>query len=413
VSRHGLAYEQAPPFGVPLLFMLVAPAFLFAAGVLAMFPHWTAGLLAPRTVALTHLLTLGFLGLVMLGALTQMLPVVGGVPVPGAVWVGRIAWAGLTLGTPLLAWAMDAMHTGALRLAAGWIALTLCPYLAAGALALARARSIDTVRGMRLAVAALPVVVLLGLGLVAWLRGDWQPADPLRWLERHALAGLAGWIGMLVVATAWQVVPMLQVTPPYPPRLTRALAWGLGVSLAWALLAPSPWQRIGHAGIGVGLIAFALVTLDVLRRRRRKTPDVTLDYWRVAMTCLIAACLLFLTGGPNTPRLLAGVLFLLGFAVSVTHGMLGKIVPFLAWFHLQSRRNGRGAGLPTMKDFLPDCAARRQFRLHVAALACLAGAPFLPALAIPGGALLAASAFVLALNLVRAARLYLSHGGGF
>lgn len=413
MSRQGLAYEQAPAFGVPLRFMLVAPVFLFLAGLLAMFPQWTSGVLSPRTVALAHLLVLGFLGPVMLGALTQMLPVVGGVPLPGAAWVSWIALAGLMLGTPVLAWGLDGMHGDALRLGGGLITLALCPYLLASAIALARARSIDTVRGMRLAVAVLPLVLLLGLGLVAWLRGDWQPTEPLRWVERHALAGLTGWIGMLIVATAWQVVPMLQVTPPYPARLTRALAWGLGLSLLWALLAPSPWHRMGHAGIGIGLMVFALATLDILRRRRRKSADVTLDYWRLAMLCLIAAGLLFLAVGPGPWRLLAGVLFMLGFAVSVTHGMLGKIVPFLAWFHLQARRDSRTTGLPTMKDYLPDAAARRQFQLHVAALACLGGAPFAPALSLPGGALLAASALVLALNLARAVRLYHHHGGGF
>lgn len=413
MSRQGLAYEQAPPFGVPLGFMLAAPLFLCAAGVLAMFPAWTVAALAPRALALTHLLTLGFLAMVMLGALAQLLPVVAGAPLPGVAWVSRLALAGLILGTPALAWGLDTLSREALTLGGGLIGLALIPYLLATAIALARARAIDTVRGMRVAVAMLPITVLLGLGLVAWLGGHWQPEHPMRWLERHVLAGLAGWIGVLVMATAWQVIPMLQVTPPYPPRLTRALFWLLALALGLALLAPSPWHRAGQFGVALGLIVFAVATLELLRRRKRKIADVTLDYWRVGMTSLIAASALFLTGPEGAPQLLAGVLFLLGFAVSVTHGMLGKIVPFLAWFQLQSRRDIRRVGLPGMKDYLPDAAARRQFRLHLGALACLAAAPFTPWLAVPGGALLAASALALGWNLLRAVRLYRAHGGEF
>ena len=41
--------------------------------------------------------------------------------------------------------------------------------------------------------------------------------------------------------------------------------------------------------------------------------------------------------------MLLGVLMIVGFAMSVINGMLYKIVPFLVWFHLQSRRGPSGA----------------------------------------------------------------------
>jgi hypothetical protein len=89
----------------------------------------------------------------------------------------------------------------------------------------------------------------------------------------------------------------------------------------------------------------------------------------------------------------------------VVTGMLYKIVPFLAWFHLQARL-GFKPGQPSMRDYLPEARARGQFRLYLAALACLLAAPFLPWLALPGGLLLAASAAWLGWNLLQAQRLY-------
>jgi hypothetical protein len=65
------------------------------------------------------------------------------------------------------------------------------------------------------------------------------------------------------------------------------------------------------------------------------------------------------------------VLFIGGFAVSVVNGMLYKIVPFLAWFHLQAQLQAKAGSIPTMKDMIAERWMRWQFRLHLAACALL------------------------------------------
>lgn len=410
----GLALEQAPPFSVPLRFFLTAPLFLLAAGLFAAWePGWSAGYLVPASLALTHLLTLGFLGTVMLGAMTQMLPVVAGAPVPSVRLVSALSHACLVLGTVLLAWGLGAGEPMALEAAGLLLGLGLSVFLVASAISLGRGRSLDTLRAMAAALVALAAVLGIGLALTGWLAGLWQPDEPMDWLRRHVLAGLAGWIGILVMGTAWQVVPMLQITPPYPPRLTRGLLVAGSASLAAGLLLPAPWRMAGEIGMALVAIVFALATLDLQRRRKRKVPDVALSFWRLGMVALILAAALFPLAEGERTTLLAGLLFLIGFAASVVNGMLYKIVPFLAWFHLQAQKGIMASGLPSMKDYLPDRTANGQLWLHSAALACLLAAPFLPAFAIPGGLLLAASAAWIGWNLLGAARLFLSHGGHF
>lgn len=399
----GLALEQAPPFPAVLRFFLTAPWFLAAAGLLAaLFPDWIPAPQSPVGLALTHLLTLGFLAMAMLGAMSQMLPVVSGAPLPAVVRVAGFSHGGLTLGAPLLAAGLYLPHP--MLLLAGALALSLgfAVFLIAVTIALARARASDTTWAMRLAAVSLVITVGFGLGLAAWLAGLWTPPGG-SWLGGHVLWGLAGWIGALVLGSAWQVVPMLQLTPPYPPRLTRALWLALLVGLPTAALLPG---RFGLVLPALALVAFAGATLWLQSRRKRKLADVTLDFWRVGMVCLIFACLTALLAPDETPwNLAAALAFLLGFAVSVVIGMLYKIIPFLAWFHLQAQI-GFKPGQPTMRDYLPEARARGQFRLYLAALACLLPAPFLPILAVPGGVLLAASACWLGINLIRAVRLY-------
>jgi hypothetical protein len=172
------------------------------------------------------------------------------------------------------------------------------------------------------------------------------------------------------------------------------------------------------AGIASGALLFALATLSLQARRRRKLPDVTLDYWRLAMASLIACVAVWLAAqfwpawaDHDAYPLLLGVLFIGGFAVSVVSGMLYKIVPFLAWFHLQAQLQARAGSIPTMKEMITERWTRWQFHLHLAACALLAGATWWPQLGRVAGGVLALAALLLWLNLLSAMRRYVRHGG--
>jgi hypothetical protein len=105
MNSTGLSYEQAPPFDVPLRFFLTAPWFLLLAAALVLWqgPAIFSSRWLPATLALTHLLTLGFMAQIMLGALLQILPVVVGVVVPRPRLMAALIHIPLTLGTVALA----------------------------------------------------------------------------------------------------------------------------------------------------------------------------------------------------------------------------------------------------------------------------------------------------------------------
>lgn len=92
--------------------------------------------------------------------------------------------------------------------------------------------------------------------------------------------------------------------------------------------------------------------------------------------------------------------------------MLCKIVPFLAWFHLQAQLQAKAGTIPNMKQMIDEKHLRLQLRLHLAALALLVTAVAWPAaLHLPAGIVLALSALMLLGNLLSALRRYLQHGG--
>ncbi len=423
MATAALSLEQAPPISVPLRFFLTAPLFgitaalvLLALGTGAWTTRWSAGALA-----VTHLMTLGFLAMVMIGALMQMLPVVAGAPVARVRAVSRVVHVLLSLGTLALAGGFLSGKVPVLRLALVLLALAFIVFIGAAAGSLVRARAAAvTVRGMRYSVTALAVTVCMGLLLGSGLAWHWPLAVP-ELTALHLFWGLLGWVGLLVIGVGFQVVPMFQTTPPYPRIMTSHLTRLIFVTLL--LWSPAKWFA-GHSLLvhdsaatlasllGLGYALFAAATLALQRRRRREMPDITVRFWRIGMASLLAGAVLGWAGlweskaASTSLEFTWGILAIFGFGVSVINGMLYKIVPFLVWVHLQANPGGRGK-LPNMKEIVPDRRAGIQFWLHLSALLLLAGAAWMPRLlAYPAAVALGSSNLFLWANLTGAYRLY-------
>jgi hypothetical protein len=231
-----------------------------------------------------------------------------------------------------------------------------------------------------------------------------------------------GWVGLLITAVAYQVVPMFQMTPAYAKQVTGTLIPLLfALLVGWSLLPPeSPTPSLITAlGLAAGYAFFAVYTLRLQGRRRRRIADVTLDFWRLGLTALAAAVLIWLVPPAWIPEtwwatreLMLGVLMILAFALSIVNGMLYKILPFLVWFHLQGRAVAAGAsqlGLPKMRETIPAGRMRWQFRLHLATCLLAVTATWYPQyFTRPAATLMGASFLLLEYNLIGAYRLYLA-----
>ena len=384
MSAASLRLDQAPPFSVPLRFFLTAPLFpLLAAGVLAwQGPAALASRWTPALLAITHLFTLGFFAMVMLGALMQLLPVLAGSPLTRPTRVGAPVHVLLILGTLSLSFGFLGSQTILLRAALVLLGAGFTVFLAAAGLSLARANSDNpAVHPMRLALLGLALTILLGIALGLRLSGNAAGIAAGAWTDVHLAWGLIGWVGMLIIGVAYQVVPMFQLTPAYPAWLMRGLPWFMFiVLLAWSLSAALAEQSAFLASaakvlsilLGLGMAVFALATLWLQHKRRRRLPDVTLYFWRLAMLSLLACVVMALltsTGFANGSRiqLLLGAWMIVGFASSAIHGMLYKIVPFLAWLHLHETHDIRHA-LPSMKEIMPDARTLPHLWIHGIAL---------------------------------------------
>jgi len=415
-----LSYEQAPPLSVPLRFFLTAPVFGLLCAVLLLWhgPEIFGSRWMPATLGATHLVTLGFLGSVMIGAMMQILPVLVGAPLPAPRAVAGLTHVLLVAGTLALAAGFTWLQPALLGFAFVGLSVGLAIFVAAVVASLVQVRAWNTTVGVMWSVAiALAATVTFGALLGASLGfGLALPTAALH--DLHPGWGLLGWVGMLVIGVAYQVVPMFQMTPAYSDKLTSWLTWAIFAALVlWSVVQATlgdAGEALAHGlalALAAGYAMFALITLDLQRQRRRRLADVTLDFWRVGMLCLLAAVgcwaarLVGVGALPDAFDVFIGVLAIFGVAFSVVNGMLYKIAPFLVWFHLQTQSPGRGT-VPHMKKILGDAAQRTQFRAQIVALALLLAAPWWPPLAYPAGIALAVSMLLLMRNLLAVTRVY-------
>ena len=198
--------------------------------------------------------------------------------------------------------------------------------------------------------------------------------DWIGWLRAHIGVGVVVWVGGLITAVSWQVIPMFYLTDPLPrwsQRVTLVavlvsliaplVALGLGLGFVWVT-----WGRLPGA-LAVWLLHPA-VALRALGRRRRRRPDASVWFWRAGLWCAPAALLAGVAAAvlqdPRAP-VLFGWLAIWGWAGLIVHGMLTRIIPFLVWFHRFADEIGRTKVVP-MRRLLPDRWVRVAFAAHVA-----------------------------------------------
>lgn len=417
-----MSFENAPPFAAPLRFFLTAPAFGVLAGMLLLWAGTDvfASRWMPVTLALTHLITIGFMLQVMLGALIQILPVVAGANMPRPLLLARLLNIGLSLGALILVGGF--LHAQPILLAAGAgiLGLTAIGFVSASVLALRGVPTTSpTIRGLKYALVGLACVIGLGLLLALALGFGWNvPLTALA--DLHAGWGFGAWGGVLLAAVAFVVVPMFQLTPGYPaqpswrfPRviLSCLLLWSLAVALGW----PGA-VAVAQAVAALAGIVFSMITLRLQSLRRRARPDVTYRYWQLGLSAAIFGLIMLLTAAvrpqiADEPRWTIGfgVMIMAGGFIPFIIGMIYKIVPFLAWLHLQNCGQAK-VPAPAMNKLLPDTEMQAQWRSYLVAFFLLVLACVFPEyFARLAGAAFAVTNVWLMLTLLRAIRRYRQH----
>lgn len=384
LSRWTLAY-----FGCALASLVVALA-LISLGY--SYPH--NALAAPSTLIVVHLLAIGWLSLLMLGALMQFLPVLVGrelaLPRLAPIALGTIL-TGLVLTLcgfgSLDGWSggsAELLPLGGLVVLAGF-GVAAVPLFAT----LLRASTLPLPAGfVAVALMSMLVAALLGDTLAAALfgliGGDFAMALVTHGVTLHAGFGLGGWLTIAAMGVSYRLVSMFLISPErtgWVPRLAF-LAAVIALALACGALGVLLWQNaswpIGLAVAGLAaLLALGAYLGDVVmlyRRRRRAGLELHMISSIGAFIMLVlGALLLALAASSDWEAGVAAAVHLLGLGWLGGLGlaMLYKIIPFLTWLECFAPSMGR-LPTPRVQDLVREAPARLGFGLYFTAV--MAGA---------------------------------------
>ncbi len=372
MELNGLSIDQAPPISAPVRYFVAAPLFGLIAGLLIFFSD--ASVLMSRysmeSIVITHAMTIGFLGFVMLGALTQMLPVLVGAKMPKVAFVSKYSFYLLLIGLIAMIVGMLNHNPLVISLSVFGLASGFVMMLSSMAIALKGVSNFTpTVKAISTSIVFASLIVLMGLHLLAsYIGGDIKASQAVI-ANIHSVWAIFGFGGILIIGVAFQVLPMFYVAPKFKSFCKKRVVWLISIGLVLWLgfsIFSEQYAFVAKAWIAMFFWAFATTVWLKLSARRRPISDVTVWYWRSASVLLTLGSFLWIFDEYFKHEYIVMVAILIGgFILSIMIGMLYKVIPFLVWFHL----NGMGyMSIPTMNEMINKNLARAQFVLFILSL---------------------------------------------
>lgn len=323
-------------FGAAVLFHVAAWAALAAGG--DVLPGFMGG--PGFVLASLHLVTLGVLAMVGMGAAYQLLPVATKRPVRSTalcaasfwLFVPGVALFGFGIGHVV----MWAMHAGATLVIAG---LAIFAFLIIDNLG--RVKDMPLVVGHAwLAVVSLFVLAALGLLLVVDFTAGILPDRRFVAAAHAAVAGY-GFMGMLAMGFSYILVPMFALSQVPNIALGKLSIWFAGAALTIATVAAAVGSSMGVlVAVAAGMVAAGLhlrmMALIMAKRMRRELGGsfrlIRLS-WVLLPASLVAAIPLALGWRVDVTAPLFGFLVVFGWLLTFLTGVLQRIMPFLASMH--------------------------------------------------------------------------------
>ncbi len=357
---------------------------------------WASGLAralqdigAPWVLVGVHLTTIGFLTLLMMGALHQFVPVLT------ETELASQTWSGVTLFSVLAG--LLGMVLGFLALPGG--VLPLMPWLlpVGGSLVIIGVIVAVINLGITLKRAwpwALPawlvatgltfllITVLVGLlmALSLTVPNLFSPSQLLvmggRGLAAHVIGGVGGWLTLTAMGVSYKLLSMFTLSDEHRGAWgwTAYLATAVGIAAAWLArwLGAAGLADIGWAAILAGLALYVWDMRALYRQRKRRQLELNARYGLIPLALLatlIVGATLVRLGGSLT-RLDIGLTFLAlyGWLGGMALTQLYKIIPFLTWLNQFGNRMGKGR-TPRVQDLVNELRDRYAYITYFSAVA--------------------------------------------
>lgn len=369
-----ISKDYAPPFRLIQLFFQIGSFAYLLAMVVLLFVDPFIGHFDLTVIGWAHLFLLGFVMMIIFGAMAQLVPVV--------VEVGHysidlyyIIWPLLLLGTILLVsgfWFVPFLlpYGGAVVL------LSMSIFIYETLKTLQKTKNITlTVKTVFSANISLFIAIIIGFLLTIALRGGVK-VEISNWLGVHAVFVLGGFVTLTIIGLSMILLPMFGLAHGFDNRYSewafKVFIGALVIYLLSAMLEDN-YGKFVSILLLYGATSLYLYQIWLINKAKaRKENDIWVKsmiagYGSLTLSVIIGTIALF-SGSEN--YLLASAWFLIvGFFGFLINGHLFKIIPFLVWFEKFSPLVGKQK-VPMLHEMLPKRMAEFEFWFTLGGVVC-------------------------------------------
>lgn len=351
---NSLSTAYAPPYKIVMKYFFTAIFSFFLLNLLLAFNYdsFMGHHFQPKILALTHIATLGWITMLIFGALFQLIPVILQVKLFSEKLAEIQFWV-FTFGVFMLVYSFWFFLLGdPMIIGASLINLAVIIFIINVIVTFTRVKEWNiTATYLSAALFYLLFTTIFGLLLSINLGHPIFESNHLTFLIFHVNIAIIGWVTMVIMGVTFKLIPMFTLSHNFSTRSGKIAFVFVNLGLVgFLLLLNLPENKIlflfSASLIVVGILFFLYQVYIIFKKRIRKKLDSALRftitaYLALGITALSGFSFLFFDYTKIRNIALAyGYMFIFGFISMLIVGQMYKILPFLTWYHKYSSKAG-------------------------------------------------------------------------
>ena len=361
-----ISQDFAPPFKLIAPFFILGSFFyLIASFFIFSFSVENLSFLDSKVLAFVHLFLLGFIMMIIFGAMAQLVPVVLEVGHFGVELFYAI-WPLLLIGSTLMVFGF--LFSPALLPYGGVIVLiSMMIFVMEIFMTIFKVEKLTLVMSsILISNTFLFFGIIFGLLMALGYAGTID-VNISALLSSHVYLVIGGYISITIMGLSIVLVPMFTLSHGFsmkPLKISISMM-SLGVVLVvlGSLLGVTTLEYIGYLLSAVSMCFYFYLIYIIYSTRPRKENDVyaiSLIFSYISMLVALLLSLLYFINADETFLLASGWLLFYGFFAFLITGHIYKIIPFLVWFERFSPLVGKQK-VPMLADMVPYKSSQAQF----------------------------------------------------
>jgi len=380
----GLSTKNAPSPKVVLPYYAYGAVAFIIAAIMMFFAasDISTSYMTPKVLSVAHMLILGWVTMVIFGALFQLIPVVMEVKLFNEN-LAMASFISLGLGTPLMAFSFWFDFIGATHsmITGGSLVILSVLLFIVNVIGSALKTENKTIENRFIVTSAvwLLLTVLLGISIILFPQILANGSFLI-----HIHLGIIGWFMMLVVGVASTLMPMFFIAHQLNKKCLERAYWmingGLVLLVVTMFFSLGNYVRIG-AGVMIllGFVMFFRYNLSAYKKRLRHKLDIGM---KLSVLAFVLFLLTLITGFLSSfgdilgseylsrINLTYGISLIYGFLTALILGQMYKTLPFIVWLKLYQDKVGKFK-TPLPADMHSEEAAQAHYFFFIGAFALL------------------------------------------